>query len=346
MLRGLLRHGDTYLARVLAAVSRSAKWLAHLKNMGATLLHEVLWRKACRWSRSGSTSLSTRLLKVAAGGCQTKLADPVVSASLYNVLEESSRETERRVVTDRRTREVAAVRTYSAPLVSVYLGSRAPQFVSLRRFYRFAKQVQHKDGIAASVVFRPGTKRVDVCEVCLAFKKKARPQNLESIRKLQSDVCKLEGCADYFRGFAADGAEGTGSHLRSLQRFCGGHREAHPEFLAGLRWSVRFQLHEATAALQHALRKSLVVVDGYEDHRDSASRQYDALQSLESNLPLGHALVYVDYKQNPSSVGTRRGRNVVVCKGAPRNDSAGCSCGHSRARVLGRLPEYPLLLRL
>ena len=138
MLRGLLRHGDTYLARVLAAVSRSAKWLAHLKNMGATLLHEVLWRKACRWSRSGSTSLSTRLLKVAVGGRQTKLADPVVPASLYNVLEESSRETERRVVTDRRTREVAAVRTYSAPLVSVYLGFRAPQFVSLRSFYRFA----------------------------------------------------------------------------------------------------------------------------------------------------------------------------------------------------------------
>ena len=59
-------------------------------------------------------------------------------------------------------------------------------------------------------------------------------------------------------------------------------------------------LHAAQAALESSIRKHLTIVEGFEDHRASAERQYTVLMSLEKDLPHGHILIHIDYKQNPT----------------------------------------------
>ena len=84
-------------------------------------------------------------------------------------------------------------------------------------------------------------------------------------------------------------------------------------------------LHEHQALLNETLRQYIIVVLGYEDHKLSACRQFESLQGMGVNLPLGHAGSHMDYKQSltiplgPDEPGTwwfATARRSVIAVGA------------------------------
>ena len=275
-----------FLPRILASVSVSRTWLAHIRSAGVSV-GKATWRSAVCWRRNNEPK--DVFLQANKGGQPALLEREDVQQEVLGILEGLTQETSRFCVVERKSchkeRKVVPIRTLPENLQATWLGSdRLKALLSLRSFYRFcAKYAKH---------IQKGSKRVDLCDTCMSYQNMVLPKLKEVLAQANS-LATLPGCESYFaalgeRNVDAESLRGLLSHIDAEKR----------SFREVLSLKVQGELHAAEAKVAHSLRKHLRLRELYEHHREAAARQHERYHWLRGNLPDGCVLIRVDYKQN------------------------------------------------
>ena len=140
---------------------------------------------------------------------------------------------------------------------------------------------------------------MDTCEICFLFYLKAHPNVIKKLRDLMASIQALQGCNSYFDGFAIDAPMAPGKYLDALLAYSVAFPSKNPDFYSKLSYSTKGILFDCRAALHHQFRKDVRLVKAFEDHTDSAQRQFEELRALVKGLPVGHVAIHVDFKEKP-----------------------------------------------
>jgi len=152
--------------------------------------------------------------------------------------------------------------------------------------------------------FKPGCKRVDICDTCLEFDRKAAVLIRAAVRKAQAILTAL--VPTYFDALKAEWAHLgkratlTAHYLREMKSYVSKHYDRFKSTRDELPYETRRDLHSAETDVKLSLKEEIERLSLYEHHWHSVQRQHNKAESLIAELQVGTLLLLYDYKQNIS----------------------------------------------
>ena len=146
----------------------------------------------------------------------------------------------------------------------------------------------------------------DVCKHCKHFSSQLLPRALKLVRKVRSVLEQF--CGGYFASYDSptpvhhsEADKHVVKEVRALMRFINIRNENAPNdpLRRNMSGAQRLSLHQAEAAAAHKLKPNLEILEAYEWHQISATRQTGFVTALrQGGLPRTSLLLQMDFKEN------------------------------------------------